>query len=768
MLGLLAFLLAVSGWTWRLDRVIYDLGLATWTRPVPEGITVIAIDDRSIDAIGRWPWSRAVHATLLHRLAEARPRAVALDLVLSEPDPDPRRDELLAQALRVAAPVVLPVAWQQRPGEPLRPLRPTPQLDVAMAGAAEAVADADGVVRHAFLYAGPAQSPLPHLSLALLAAGGEAVHPDVHVDQGSPAEPHATAWHRQGRFPIRYGGPPGHVEHLSYVDVLKGEVPAARLQGRYLLVGMTAQGLGDTLATPVNAQARAMPGVEVLAQTLHTLRSGDAVREATPRLAGAIAAACVIALVALLGWAGTRAALAAALLSVPVVAAASFILLRQGLWWSPVPYAAAALLAYPLWNWRRLEALVKELDLEITALADTAPSSMVPLGSEDEVQARSGDRLGRRMQNLHRAAETVRSASRFLADVLASLPTAMLVADRRGQVLLANALAAALFEVEHAQDLVGLDLGALLAEFETPQALDWRARLAAADDEDSDLAVEAMMAGQGDHVIRLTSVSLLGELRWIVGIADVAPIRQAQRQREEALAFVSHDLRSPANSIVLLADLHLRRRMDLPRDELLCEMRRLAQSTLVMSEEFVRTSQAQDRPLELVALDLGALAGEVAQEIRPQALDAGVLVDVDGAPRVSLLGDAALLRRAFTNLLTNAIQHSPRGERVTVRVQATAQGGWIRVRDRGPGLSDEQLGRLAQGEVGLASLRASGVGFGLMFVQRVALRHRGRLSAWRAEAGPGAEFELQIGALSQPRAAAVGPDRTGRAASGNP
>jgi CHASE2 domain-containing sensor protein len=75
MLGLLAFLLAVSGWTWRLDRVIYDLGLATWTRPVPEGITVIAIDDaqhrrhRPLALVAQ----RACH--LLERLAEARSRA---------------------------------------------------------------------------------------------------------------------------------------------------------------------------------------------------------------------------------------------------------------------------------------------------------------------------------------------------------------------------------------------------------------------------------------------------------------------------------------------------------------------------------------------------------------------------------------------------------------------------------------------------------------------------------------------------------------------
>jgi CHASE2 domain-containing sensor protein len=112
LLAALAFALAAGGWTWRADRVVYDFGLSTWSRPSPPGIVIVAIDDASVDAIGRWPWPRAVHSTVLDRLAQARPRAIGLDLILSEPDPDPAQDRLLALMLRRASPVVLPVAWQ--------------------------------------------------------------------------------------------------------------------------------------------------------------------------------------------------------------------------------------------------------------------------------------------------------------------------------------------------------------------------------------------------------------------------------------------------------------------------------------------------------------------------------------------------------------------------------------------------------------------------------------------------------------------------------
>ena len=65
VLAALAFVLPLSGWTWRADRLVYDIGLSAWRRPVPEGITIVAIDDASVAAIGRWPWPRQRHAELI-------------------------------------------------------------------------------------------------------------------------------------------------------------------------------------------------------------------------------------------------------------------------------------------------------------------------------------------------------------------------------------------------------------------------------------------------------------------------------------------------------------------------------------------------------------------------------------------------------------------------------------------------------------------------------------------------------------------------------
>ena len=91
-------------WCWRLDFAVYDASLPRHT--APSDVVIVAIDDASIESIGRWPWRRAVHATLLERLRAMGARIVALDILMTEADQD---DALLASAMRQGLPTVLPL-----------------------------------------------------------------------------------------------------------------------------------------------------------------------------------------------------------------------------------------------------------------------------------------------------------------------------------------------------------------------------------------------------------------------------------------------------------------------------------------------------------------------------------------------------------------------------------------------------------------------------------------------------------------------------------
>src|SRR5258707_12675284 len=72
-----------------LERFAYDWGVRASARTPSDKIAVIAIDKRSIDNIGRWPWSREIHAKMIESLADAKAKVIGYTVFFSEPQIDP-------------------------------------------------------------------------------------------------------------------------------------------------------------------------------------------------------------------------------------------------------------------------------------------------------------------------------------------------------------------------------------------------------------------------------------------------------------------------------------------------------------------------------------------------------------------------------------------------------------------------------------------------------------------------------------------------------
>ncbi|WP_227001421.1 CHASE2 domain-containing protein [Pulveribacter suum] len=749
-LALSLVLLALVGW-WssggalrRLDHLVNDLAMRARALPASSDIVLIAIDDKSIEAIGRWPWRRALHAQALAQISAQQPRAVALDVLFGEPDADyPGDDLLLAQALRQSARTVLPVA--RRGSQASSSVdAPLPQLRAAAAqlGHVQVAVDEDGVARRLFALEGPAQAPWPHIGTALLCAAGQ-LRPACRGN----AAPAQGPWESlQPRTVTFTGGAPAFVRY-SYVDVLKGRLPPQALQGKWVLVGATAVGLGDLFAAPAGLHSERIPGVEWMAHALHAELAGAWVWPAGSSASLLFNLAPVAA--ALLGMAvlGPLAGLVAcALLALGVLAAMALVPALAGWQLAGTPALAGIALAYPLWSWRRLNAAARFLQLQMQSLQEEVPLP-APLPARASLYS---DALERRIATVEEASSRLRRLHHFVSASLQHLPSPTLVCDAGGRVLLANVAAQQHFQGRFTPPLTGMEMDRLLGDLvgaddglALPAQRTWAEGSAAAPAEGRD--------GQGRDVLLLRQPYLLdGSAIWLVTLVDLSDMRRAQHQRDQALHFISHDVRAPVASIITLLEMHRAFPKRMPQEQLLARIERQAQASLALAQDFVRLAAAQAESYRHEPFDLLHTLHQALEDAWAAAAARQVRLELQSSEEAApFTGDPGRVQRAVANVLGNALKFSPRGAAVHCTLQAEAGFWCIAIRDQGPGVDPQQQERIFepfrrlpnQPEAGGA--QAGGVGLGLAFVRAVVLRHGGQVRV-QSSFGEGAQFELWL------------------------
>lgn len=346
-------LLLLSGATWRADAWVYDALIARWGGSADDRIVVVAVDDKSLAALGRWPWPRSVHAELLAGLQGAKPRGIGFDVMFSEPSAaDPQGDRALAEAVARNGHVVLPVmAERTEPnGMPIEVL-PMPAMVEAAAGLGHAAIDldADGVTRSAFLRAGLGEPHWSAFALAVLSSNGgtpATVIPGERAAAGAAGSPYM--WHQDHRVLLPYVSS-GSFQQVSYVDVMHGQVAPALLRDRWLLVGVTANGLGDSVLTPLPGGEERMPGVLYQANLLNMLLQDTAIVPVPVAWQVSISVLLVLLPVLLLLRQPLRPArILAAAAATLILATSAVLLLQARLWLPPMASLATLLIALAL------------------------------------------------------------------------------------------------------------------------------------------------------------------------------------------------------------------------------------------------------------------------------------------------------------------------------------------------------------------------------------------------------------------------------------
>ena len=227
---------------------------------------------------------------------------------------------------------------------------------------------------------------------------------------------------------------------------------------------------------------------------------------------------------------------------------------------------------------------------------------------------------------------------------------------------------------------------------------------------------------------------------------------EADRLKDEFVALISHDLRTPLTSIIGYVELALDETvgpvLDDERRSYLGIVSRSSERLLRLVDDllFVARLQAGRLVLDPTELDLADIARQAVSEARPRAEHKGLELSYFGDGPLPVRGDRGRVFQLLDNLVSNALKFTPEGGDIHVRTSRTADGAVLEVSDSGIGLAPGEADRVFERffrSTRVVDSQIPGTGLGLFIAKAIAEAHGGRISVSSREGG-GTTFRIEL------------------------
>ncbi|EXX87268.1 histidine kinase, partial [Paenibacillus darwinianus] len=236
-------------------------------------------------------------------------------------------------------------------------------------------------------------------------------------------------------------------------------------------------------------------------------------------------------------------------------------------------------------------------------------------------------------------------------------------------------------------------------------------------------------------------------------LQDVSAIRRLERMRSEFVANVSHELKTPIAAVKGFAETLLGGAVNDPDTAkaflqiIYDESERLNR----LIGNILELSKVESRrvPLQFSPVELSSFTEKTLELLASEASRKGILLDAAVEPGLYAEADEDRLRQIMMNLLSNGINYTPEGGRVTVKVDGDDDHIRIRISDTGIGIPKKDLPRIFERfyRVDKARSRSSGgTGLGLSIVKHLVELHKGTIAV-DSTVGAGSTFTIELPVL---------------------
>ena len=225
---------------------------------------------------------------------------------------------------------------------------------------------------------------------------------------------------------------------------------------------------------------------------------------------------------------------------------------------------------------------------------------------------------------------------------------------------------------------------------------------------------------------------------------------EANRLKDDFLAFTSHELRTPLNAIVGWTTLLRSGKADqqlVAKGLEVIQRNALLQSKMI--EELLDVSRivAGKIALDNQLLEMASVIEDAVNSLRPVADAKQITIFLDIHPKLgSMIGDASRLQQIICNLLSNSVKFTPAGGHIIVTADRAGSDIELSVRDSGSGIEADFLPHVFERfrQAGTKTTSAGGLGLGLAIVRHLVELHGGSITAHSEGVGLGAIFTIRF------------------------
>ncbi|HYT54922.1 MAG TPA: ATP-binding protein [Verrucomicrobiae bacterium] len=380
---------------------------------------------------------------------------------------------------------------------------------------------------------------------------------------------------------------------------------------------------------------------------------------------------------------------------------------------------------------------------------------------------RGGDEISLLEQHLNEMSTRIRHNLRQIIDekekadsILRCMIEGVLVLDPKGQVLVINDRAKAMFYVPEQQDIHGASVLEISRHPEIHKILE---EVLTFDFVSQKYSKEVEL--DNERWFRVNAVSLKdnrgrSSLGSILVFHDITDIKRFETMRSDFVANVSHELRTPLTAIRGYVETLLHTPPANPGDsrQFLAIIDRHAERLSRLTEDLLTLSDLESGKIQLALqpIDAGQLIQRVLEVFWDQAKRKKIRLTSNVAPDLpKLIGDLDRLQQLFINLVDNAIKYAPAGGQVTLTAVHPLQNGGpshleIAVSDTGPGIPEKDLPRLTERFYRVDKARSrdlGGTGLGLAIVKHIAQAHKAELK-FESELNKGTTVHVRLPRVS--------------------